>query len=559
MQISSPLTSEWRLNAELLGYVVWRLFPQVKLIGGGVNSIGFYYDFIFLQPFAKEMMELIEVEMYRFIKEDHPVRYHSMMRENAANLFVHHGQAIFAENAKAEECNIVELLQVGNFYSLCPILDLSSTLDAGHFKLLDCQTRQEGETITRLIGTSRPYAKELKTFIKSYDAFLKKRDHRTLGPQLNLFSFAPEMGALGVIWHPKGMQLLQILKEMERKANECHRIETPIALRDDFFHSDEELLEPFVFDEDDYFLRPSFLLQHLQIFKHLSLDPDELPWKLSEMGSVFTYIPESQRWGLFSICSYSSDLTTTCCKKEQVIFELISSLHFIEQIITLFGLKTRWILVAGQLKSPNKRGIGQSIEWLKQAFCESKSAIPFDPDLVEEGQGMTRLELRVTDSLGREWTLSKIEVLTANPKAESSDLVFIARQLWTSLERFVAILLEHFEGVLPFWLVPEQIRVMAIGEGNRDYAKELSSRLNQEGLRVKLDLRQSKLSARIHEAERENVPYLLLVGEQERLKQKISVRETGKSSHNTLTDLETFLKEVNHKMPKMEKMNQLES
>lgn len=559
---SSDLIPRWRLTAELLGCLVWRLVPDVQLVGGGVNSLGFFYDFVFRQPITREMLELIEVELHRFIKEEHPVRYLSMMRENAKTLFEHHRHFILAEKAGEEDCNILELLQVGNFYSLCPDLALASTLEAGHVKLLDyCVVTQEeneggdGLKVTRLLGTSQPHAKELKSFLKTYDAYLKKRDHRLLGPKLNLFSFSDNMGSLGVIWHPKGMALRRILQVwLEQQLLDSPWISTPLAVKAEFVTPNVQTIEPFVFDGREYLLRSSFLRQHLESLKHFSFDVEELPWKVSEAGSVFHFYPESQRWGLLCTCSNFIDQTTVCCKKEQVIQELISSLQFIEQIITIFGFKAQWVLVAGTVKNAKNQQEKEAIKWLRQAYQESGCKFPLDADLCEECDGETpRLELRISDALGREWATSAITMATELPDitilkshalATDASLVVFTRRTWGSLERFIALLIEHFEGVLPFWLAPEQVRVIAIGEANRDYARELSRKLEQKGLRIKLDLRQSKLSMRIHEAEKENVPYLLLVGEQERLKQKISVRKAGKPNHNQLTDFEAFLKEI---------------
>lgn len=559
---TSDLTLRWRLSAELVALIVWRLFPDVQLAGGGVNSLGFYYDFVFRQPLTKEMLELIDVELYRFVKEDHPIRYLSIMRENAQSLFTHHKHLKLAERAGQEECNILELLQVGDFYGICPVLALESTLEAGHIKLLDCyelaqdETQEDAPRSTRLIGTSQMHAKELKSFVKTYEAFLKKRDHRTLGPKLNLFSFSESMGALGVVWHPKGMRLRRILQEwLDKKTLDSAMISTPLALREDFLSLSTQTIEPFHFEGRGYVLRPSFLPQHLTHLKSSLMDSEELPWKVTEAGNVFHFFPHSQWWGLFCTSTFHFDQTTVCCKREQVVSELISSLRFIEQIITIFGFKAHWILVVGRVKSPKNRQAQEAIEWLKQAFYESGCRLPLAPDWFEEVEGETpRLELRISDAIGREWAASGVRIVTASSEVKAqydlleaharSSLVVFTRHIWGSLERFVGLLLEHYEGILPFWLAPEQVRLFAIGAADRGYAQEVGRRMEQKGLRVRLDLRQSKLGGRIHEAEIENVPYLVIVGEQERLKQKISVRAAGKAKDNQLVDLETFLKAI---------------
>lgn len=532
--MNSELPFQWRLSGELLAYIVWRLFPKVQLIGGGTHSIGFYYDFIFHQPLTKESLELIEVELHRFIKEDHPIRYLSMMRENAQSLFEHHHLPIFAERAGEEESNIVELLQMDDFFTLCPHLPFASTLEVGYVKLLDCQEIfEEEDKITRLTGTSRTFAKELKTFIKSYDA-LKKRDHRILGPKLNLFSFSE--GSFGVIWHPKGMMLRQLIQDIiDKKGEVIPFISTPIATQEKSLNS----IEPFYFEGDEYYLRSSFLRQHLESIKHFSLDPEDLPWKFTEKGEIFLGLSESQEWGLFCCSSNWGDFTTICCKKNQVIPELISSLQFIEQIITIFGFEARWVLVVGRLKNQNINLQQEAIEWLREAFNTSRATLPFAPDFHEDEGETTRLELRICDALGREWTVSEVGILTASQKEIHSQI--ISRRVICSFERFVGLLLEKYEGVLPFWLAPEQIRVMSIGQANRKYAEEVSKKLVQNGWRVKLDLKEGKLGTRIHEAEIENIPFLLLIGEQERMKNKISVRRAGKPDHNQLVDLDVFL------------------
>lgn len=558
---SSDLIEQRFLASEALALVMWRLFPNIILMGGGINSLGFYYDFIFEQPLSEGMYELIEVHLHRLMKEDLPVRFISMMRENAQSFFEHHKHFLLAELAGEQKSNILELVQIEDFYGLCPSLSLTSTQEIGHIKLLDSQQlirEIQGEEITvnRILATSQKSAKDLKIFLKSYESFLKKKDHRMLGPKLNLLSFSESMGALGVVWHPKGVQLQHILLDWLKKQNldgDEVQISTPTVAQLDFLGEDTQSLEPFVFEGKDYRLRCSPLRQHLEFLRHLSLEKEEFPWRMTESSTVFRQYPEPQWWGLFCQCAYRSEFMTICCLKEQVIPELISSLLFIEQIITIFDFKAQWYLLASRQRSPKALQEQEAIGWLKQAIQAQPRSYSYFPEILEEEEGEGPcLELRVKDVLGREWPLSRLSVIQPIQKdispsvqqEEAQKRVIVTRQVWESLDRLVALLIERYEGNFPLWLAPEQVRVMTIGEANVSYARQVSQQLRDKGLRVKLDIRQTKLGLRVHEAEKENVPYLVLLGDQERKKQMISVRTASKFNESQSVDIETFLNKI---------------
>ncbi len=558
----SELIPQRFLASQLLASAVWRLFPNVVLVGGGINSLGFYYDFILEQPLIESMLELIEVHLHRLVKEELPIRFISMMRENAQSLFNHHHHFLLAQRAGEQSSNILDLIQIEDFYGLCPTLPFHSTEEAGVVKLLEKKeitqvVDDEDVVVTRLVGTTQPSAKSLKSFLKTYDAFLKKRDHRFLGPKLNLFSFSEKMGVLGAIWHSKGLQLRRFLQNWleEQLSDGESLISTPVVARESFLTPDSQELAPFLFENQDYRLRSSPLRQHLEFLMALPRNREELPWQVTEYASVYRQYLEPQWWGLFCTCAYVLDYTTICCLREQVVSKMISSLHFIEQIITIFGFEAQWYLVASRQKSPKARQEQEAIEWLKQAIQESSHSYSFSTESREEEEESEgpRLELRIRDALGREWAASTLSVvqhvkeaksLVLQQEAQQPALIVLTRQVWGSLDRFIALLVEHYEGVFPLWLAPEQIRVIAIGEANQAYAKQVSQNLRQKGLRVGLDLRQTKLSIRVHEAEKENVPYLILLGEQERVKQTLSVRVAGKPNHTESVNLETFLNKV---------------
>ena len=555
---ASDFTERQLLSAEILALVVCRLFPNVILMGGGTDSLGFHYDFVFEQSLAPNMLELIEVEMHRFAKEKKPVRSVSMMRENAQALFEHQAHFMLAERAGHTSSNILDLVEIDHFYGLCPPLSLTETSAMGSVKLLEkmeLTQMVEGEkvVVTRLKGISQQSGRDLKHFLKNYESFLKKKDHRLLGPQLNLFSFSESMNFLGVIWHSKGLQLQRFLFSWltTQLCEEVDPISTPLVALQHFLGPDSQAFNSFQVEGKEYRLRSSLLPQHLAFLRQYRPIKSELPKKIQECTLFFRHIPEALRWGLFSQSSALGEETTICCLKEQVVAELISSLHFIEQIITIFGFKGQWYLIASRQKMARMGQNQEAMHWLKQAIQAHPCLFPCSSEIEEkEGEKGVCLELRVQDVLGREWPLSRMSVSPSgegiSPVDEPGEkCVVFTRQIWESLDRLIALLIEQNEGNFPFWLAPEQVRVLAIGEASQEYARQINRCLRQAGLRTQLDLRQSKLGMRVHEAEKEHIPYLVLVGEQERVKQTISVRTYGKFNQSQSIDVATFLTRIN--------------
>jgi len=554
------------LAAAALASATLHLFPGVVLLGGGSHSLGFYYDFILEQPLTEHMLELIEVHLHRFLKEDHPIRFISMMRENAQTLLEHKGHFLLSERAGRQNVNILDLVQIGDFYDLCQPHALASTRSIGHIKLLEAQDilrdiQGEDIAVTRIIGNVQKTSRDLKVFCKTYDSYLKKKDHRILGPRLNLFHFSETTGELGVAWHPKGLTLQKILLDFAKsqladEEEQISTISTALVVPVEYLSEDPCSLEPFDFEGKSYRLRTSPLLQHLEFLEGFPLSPENPTAKVSECGLVYRQYPESRWWGLFCRSVYLSEQTTICCVREQVASELISSLHFIEQIITIFGFEAQWVLVGSRPKSSkNRKGHG-ALKWLEDAIKGQSTVYPVSATVEEqegqEGQGGQegpRLELRVKDELGRDWPVSSVGVAIHPserilPSEGEKKRVILIRRLWESLDRFIALLIEKHEGKLPVWIAPEQVRVLAIGEANIPYAKQVATLMKKRGLRVRLDLRRDKLSLRIHEAEKECIPHLVLAGEQERKSQTVSVRSGERSNQSRAIDVETFIDKV---------------
>lgn len=542
------------LGAELTAFAVLRVFPNVILLGGGINSLGFYYDFIFEKKLSASSIELIELQLHRIVKDALPIRSISMMRENAQAFFEHHGHYCLAERVGEFESNVVELLQIGDFYGLSPPLSLTSTAEVGAVKIVDWSVLSEDSiaeagVVIRLQGVSRCNAQDLKKFLKKYQSFLKKNDHRLLGPQLRLFTFSSDKNCFDVIWHPKGMQLKEALIACwNRYRPVSFSISTPLLIQEELLKKNEHVFEPFSFQGASYVFRPSLQDQHFRYIERLSLSQELLPWRMVEQTAQFRPCPESQSWGLLSACSFHSMQMTICCMREQVLSELISSLHFIEQMITLFDFKAYWVLVSPRLKKVGDWRERESLQWLANAYQGRTQCNDGWGELREREGDAPSLELHIQDVLGRSWRIACLSV-SALDASQRRFLIF--QQFFESLDCFVGLLIEQTEGCFPFWLAPEQVRVIAIGQANHAYARQVVERLEEKQLRVNLDTRDLSLNVKIHEAEKENIPYLVLIGEQERVKKTVSVRLGGQSRQKQVEkqvdSLEEFLEEIYQK------------
>ncbi|WP_068468039.1 His/Gly/Thr/Pro-type tRNA ligase C-terminal domain-containing protein [Candidatus Protochlamydia phocaeensis] len=551
--------------AELLAYTVSQLFPDIILLGGGTSPLGFYYDFIFDQPVHADMLAFIELHLRTLIKENRDVRLLNMMRENAQALFLHHGQPFLAEKAGEEASNIIDLIQIDQFHGLCPAFSMQSTGEAGSVKLLDATEKkwltEDGEvTVTRLLGTSFDNPQTLKQFLKTYDAYLKKKSHVLIGQEMDFFSLSEQISPVEWIWHPKGESAKQILQEwMEKEQSKqwaIEKVSTPLVVNAALFAHDLQSFPAFEVGDQVLRLSASRVPQHVHLFQRHSVLSEELPVCFSEFSAVYKRKEEGINEGMLESACELSDQLTIFCLAEQLSQELISSLHFIEQIIRIFGFEAQWYLVASRQKSFKAKQERKALDWIKQAIQSYSFTYPIDSHLYEDDNNIEgpRLELRLVDEIGRQWAGPSLTIIIDRLKAwnfkaegleEKRDQpVILKRQIWGSLNRFIALLIERFEGALPLWLAPEQVRILSIGESVRSYAKTIEARCKQQGLRVRLDLRPVKLGEKIHEAEKERIPYLLIVGDQECKKQGVTVRSHRQPGKNQLQNLETCLEQI---------------
>lgn len=491
----SPLR---RSAALLLAHAVSNLFPGVIFVFGGERDAGFFYEFIFAQPLMETALSLIEVEMKKIAKEAVEIRSPSMMRENARDYFDHLHQPVLAEDAANSELNILPLGQIGSSASILEHPLVSNTQDLKSIKLTGIESFEEdGQVFSRITGLVSTDPQSLKSLYKAYEKW-QKSTHETLGLELNLFSLTDE----GAFWHPKGEVLKHELLRIWRKENErlqCQPISTPVS-----------------FD-------PLFT-QHLKYFEMMHDSNPLLPIRFSEVRQMES---EDDQEGLYYSSSYTSDVVTSLCKKEEVLQEIISSLQFIEQTVRIFDFRVhRHLIVAGSEKL------------LLEAL--DACGVSYSADKASDSKALPMIEWCFEDGLGRIWPGPTIAL-----KRLSQGRFVIGRSLFSSLDRFIALLIERFEGELPFWLAPEQIRVLSVGLGSLDYAESVVKECRSMGYRVGWESRDEKLGVKIHAAEKERVPCVIIIGDKERSQKSVSVRMKHQQIRTMrLEDVSDLLQEV---------------
>lgn len=511
---SDPNIPAIRLStAQLLAAAVCELFPNVVLVGGQLTNFGFYYDFIFNQPIDHMMLELLEVRMKGIIKENPELRTLTMMRENASALFNHQQQPFLAELALEEESNVLTLLQIGKFQGLCPEphvehLDEINGIKLLHVEKLEQPIESTDRPIYRITGTAFADPMALKQFLKAYEK-LKKFDHRQLGQEMQLFAFSEK--ELDYFWFPKGELLRKIIIQMwEKQSQKIHPILAPILL-------------------ENSLKRPYF---HLEAFK-LQTVLSDLPYRSSELFLAMDDTGIVGDSGLFNKETYLSDLVTIFCWEDQVDQEMIYSLQFFEQIITIFGFEIHWYLCL--TKHKNHKGTA-----LFKRILDGSSIVYTE---VEEGLGQVpRIEGRLVDALGREWVGPSLSFIRLGEGRKTP--MVLSRTLFSSIDRWVGLLIEKYKGEFPLWLAPEQIRILVLGEQNRSYAQQVYKQIECSGWRVDIDETNEKLGAKVHLAEKEKVPFLIMIGDNERMKERISIRSGNEHNRTALVELESFLESL---------------
>lgn len=557
-----------------MAHAVKELFPQCKLAIGPATEDGFYYDFDIEKTFTPEDLSSIEKKMTEIIKKNNPFIQRLLPREEAIRLFKEKGEDYKVELLQEIKDDIVSLYQEGDFIDLCRGPHIDSTGQVKAFKLLSIagaywRGNEKNKMLQRIYGTAFLNEEDLKKYLDFLEE-VKKRDHRKLGKELDLYSIGEEIGAGLVIWHPNGALIRRTIEEFwlsEHYKAGYKILYTPHIAKLDLWkksgHLDfykENMYSPMEIEGVDYEIKPMNCPFHIHVYKSSLRSYKELPIKYAELGTVYRYERSGVLHGLLRVRGFTQDDAHIFCREDQIESEILNVLDFTLFILKTFGfeqydiyLSTRPEHYVGTLENWER-----STKALKNALEHKRLSYSIDP-----GEGVfygPKIDIKVKDVLNRPWQCSTIQVDFNNPErfdityrgSDGKDHrpIMIHRALMGSLERFFGILVEHYAGAFPVWLAPLQVKVLTIADRHNDYAIRLTNKLISEGIRAESDLENEKIGYKIRNATVMKVPYLIIIGDREIVEEKITVRK--RTGENMDTKIEDFIKLLKEKIKKKE-------
>ncbi len=536
-------------SAHLLAHAVSRLYPEAKFGIGPTIQDGFYYDIDYKESFTPKDLEKIEKEMRRIVNENVPVRRSVLSRAEALKRFGDIG-----ENYKVElinelpEDSEISVYEQGDFADLCRGPHLPSTSGIKAFKLLNVagaywRGDSEKPMLQRIYGTSFFKEADLEDYLDFLEE-AKKRDHRKLGRELDLFSFSEEAPGMP-FYHPNGMVIRNELENLWREEHQkagYKEIKTPIMLNRRLWEQSghwEHYHENMYFtkvDNIDFAIKPMNCPGSMLTYKTKLHSYRDLPIRYGELGLVHRHEMSGALSGLLRVRTFTQDDAHLFCRPDQIESEITGVIELIDKFYTLFGFTYHVELSTRPEKSMGSDELWeQAIESLKNVL--DAKGIDYK---INEGDGAfygPKIDFHVSDTLRRTWQAGTIQLDFQMPeKFELSYIgednarhtpVVIHRVIYGSLERFIALLIEHYAGAFPTWLAPVQAVILPIAEPHNEYAEELRYKMEQAGIRVELDDRNEKIGYRIREAQLQKIPYMLVIGDKELEKRELSVRKRG--------------------------------
>ncbi len=535
--------------AHILAAAVVSLFPETKVAIGPAIEDGFYYDFDRPAPFTPDDLVKIELKMKEIAKGNNRFIRTEKPRAEAIEYFRSRGEKYKVEILEAIADDTVSFFQSGDFLDLCrgPHVDYSSRIK--HFKLLSVagaywRGDEKREQLQRIYGTAFPAKDELEAYLNRLEE-AKKRDHRKIGRDLELFSVQEDVGPGLVLWHPKGSRIRLLIEDYWRAqhlANGYDLVYTPHIGRGQLWETSghlgfykENMYSPMDVDGQDFYVKPMNCPFHIMIYNSRLYSYRDLPLRWAELGTVYRYEKSGVLHGLMRVRGFTQDDAHLVCTKDQMPGEIRRVLRFCLDILNSFGFTDFNLYLATK---PREKSVGDPAQWadataaLEQAVRDEKLTCTFD-----EGGGAfygPKIDVKIKDALNREWQCSTIQFDFNEP--ERFDMTYIDssgkkarpymihRALMGSLERFFGILIEHYAGLFPFWLAPVQATVLNITDRQADYVKDMTARLVNAGFRAVVDDRNEKINLKVREATLQRIPYLLVAGDREKEAGSVSVR-----------------------------------
>ncbi len=552
-------------TSHIMAQAVQEVFKGAKVAIGPAIENGFYYDFDYTRPFTIEDLEAIENKMQEIIDRDYPFVRDERDRETAIKFFQDRDEDYKVEILRELPEEKVSLYRDGDFVDLCRGPHLPSTGWVKAFKLTGVagaywRGDERNQMLQRIYGTAFPTPQGLEEHLNRLEE-AKKRDHRKLGKELDLFSIQEEAGAGLIIYHPHGALVRTLLEDFEKREHlkrGYQIVKGPQILKLDLWKKSghwDHYRENMYFTEVDnqqYGLKPMNCLAHMIIYKTKIRSYRDLPIRYFELGTVHRHEKTGVLHGLLRVREFTQDDAHIICAPDQLKNEIKGIIDFVRDVMRIFDFSYEM-----ELSTRPQRSIGSDEDWenATQALMDvlKETAIPFS---IDEGAGAfygPKIDVKLRDSLGRAWQCSTIQCDFTLPErfdltyvgadGERHRPVMIHRVILGALERFLGVLIEHYGGAFPLWLAPVQMVVLPITERQHAYGEEIYHVIKEKNLRVEKDFRNEKLGFRIREAQLKKIPYMLVIGDREVENRGVSPR-TREGNDLKFMSLEDFLKNL---------------
>jgi threonyl-tRNA synthetase len=537
----------WHTSAHIMANAVLRLFPDVKFAIGPAIDDGFYYDFDTEHRFTPEDLERIEKEMAKIAKEGHKMERFIMPRDEAIEYFKEKGEIYKVDLIeRLPEDEEISFYKQGDFVDLCAGPHLLDTKKVKAIKLLSIAGAywhgdEKNKMLQRIYGITYEKKKDLEEYLNRLEE-AKKRDHRKLGKELDLFSIHEE-GPGFPFFHPNGMVVRNILEDFWKKEHAKRgygEIKTPIILNEDLWHRSghwDHYRDNMYFtkiDGNDYAIKPMNCPGSILVYKSKMYSYRDLPLRLGELGLVHRHELSGTLHGLMRVRSFTQDDAHIYMLPSQVKDELVGVIELADYIYSVFGFKYH---VELSTRPENSMGTEEQWELATNSLKEALEEKGIDY-IINEGDGAfygPKIDYHLEDAIGRTWQCGTIQLDFQMPERfdltyvdkdnEKKRPVMIHRTILGSIERFMGILIENYAGKFPVWLAPVQSIVLPISDKFNDYAYEIKKEMEEKGIRVNIDDRSEKIGYKIREAKLQRIPYLLVVGEKEVENRLVSVNK----------------------------------
>ncbi|TES86405.1 MAG: threonine--tRNA ligase [Candidatus Aminicenantes bacterium] len=553
-------------SAHLMAHAVLDLFPKTQTGIGPAVEDGFFYDFLRDKPFTPEDLAAIEKKMRELSQQDIPIQKRILPKKEALRLFKERGQELKVELIQEKGDKEVTCYEQGSFIDFCLGPHVSSSGQIKHFKLLSVSGAywkgdEQGKQLQRIYGTVFFTKKDLKDYLTLLEE-AKKRDHRKLGTELDLFSSHEDLGAGLILWHPKGAAVRHVIESYWREEHLKDGYDflyTPHLAKLDVWrksgHTEfyDAMYPPIQSDEIEYELKPMNCPFHIMVFNSRQRSYRDLPIRWAELGTVYRYERSGVLHGLMRVRGFTQDDAHIFCLPDQLEEEIKRVIFLALRILKTFGFREYEIF----LSTIPEKYVGKIEDWERatQALEKALKAAKLD-FRVDEGAGVfygPKIDIKIKDALRRSWQCTTIQ-LDFN-LAERFDLRYVGedgkrhspflihRAILGSLERFFGVLIEHYKGNFPVWLAPVQVIIIPVAERHNDYATSLDKTFKENGLRSHVDLRREKVGYKIRDAEIHKIPLILVVGDKEVTKGTASLRVHTKGDKGEVV-VNEFLEKV---------------